>query len=225
MASVKLKWSAISDMDMSVETSICTMLSVCTRLISSWMERWMVLRKCISRLRRPREVFLATSSTRSRRRAFSRMNRIAAATSSSSTARRSVDCLGTTWVGRTSISCPCMEAPRMSASRSRAAAKPAASAFRATLVRGGSQRSHTTGSLSTPITAISSGTLTPAALQASRTCCPRSSLAAMMPIGVGRLRIQRSIRPRSTNHDVGCIPSPCGYTCSGNPADSANRRK
>ena len=65
------------------------------------------------------------------------------------------------------------------------AALAPASAASATLDRGGSANSHSSSSLSTPITATSSGTEIPAARQASSTCRPRSSLHAISPIGFG----------------------------------------
>ena len=60
-----------------------------------------------------------------------------------------------------------------------------ANGFKATLDSGGSHRSQSISSLSTPITATSSGTAIPYSPQTFSTWWPRSSVAAIRPTGFG----------------------------------------
>ncbi|MEZ5301948.1 MAG: hypothetical protein R3F11_15075 [Verrucomicrobiales bacterium] len=66
-----------------------------------------------------------------------------------------------------------------------AARNPMAATFWSTLESGGSDSPQKTGSLSTPTTAIRSGTAIPASRHASRMRTPWTSLQARMPVGAG----------------------------------------
>src|SRR5262245_20227899 len=96
----------------------------------------------------------------------------AADTTGSSIAETLVDCRTTTVRGGTMIGSGCVVSPAMIRSSSPAPRYPTSSWFGSMLVSDGAQIAQTTSLLSTPMTATSSGTATPASRHACVTGGP-----------------------------------------------------